>query len=1256
MKVKYYFFILLCFSSCADYKLHVTKENKNWEEGQLPKNDLEHRMYLIGDAGNAPLDGTTNVLKYLKKKIATETINSSVVFLGDNIYPVGMPPKEGNQKDRQLAEHRLQSQMDALSQFKGRSFFIPGNHDWQKWGLKGLRREEQFIENYMNQGIDKEEDWENYFLPDNGCAGPEVIDLSPNLVLIVIDSQWWLADWDREPTINSDCAVKNRGMLTFMVENALRKNRKKNVVIAMHHPMYSNGPHGGNLPIKDHIFPLTQLKDNLYLPLPVIGSVAAFMRGTIGTKQDVANRNFQSLKNALLTSAVKNGSFIFVSGHEHNLQYLENREQTFIVSGAGSKKSPSKIGKGAGFAFGTKGFTTIDFYKDGQSWVQFWQPNEMGTTAKVVFRKKLKEKLVPNEANMPTSFPIYEKRLDSIEMTVTQTKAGDIGFVHKAILGSHHRKLYQQTYKFPVLDLTRFKEGVKPVKRGGGGQTNSLRLETPGGKQYVMRAMTKDVSRTLPFPFNKMSAARFIAEDNFFATHPFAPTAIPTLADAALIYHTNPKLYFIPKQPALGIYNDDYGGDVYLVEERPSGNWENTNVFGNAKKIISTPKVSEKVLKNHKHDIDQEWALRSRLFDVLIGDWDRHDDQWRWARFEEGEGHHVYRPIPRDRDQAFSNYDGFAIKFARLFMPFLRQLRVYGPTIKNMKWISWSSRYFDHSFINELDWNDWENQVQFLQDSLSDEIIEAAFKNWTSSVQDLTADHIIKTIKARRDNLPVLAKKYYDRLAKKVDVYGTDQKELFDIERRNDGTVKVSIWELDETNKQKHHFYDRVFDSKTTKEIHVYGVGDNDQFKVTGEANKSLLIRLIGGQGEDVFIDESSVKRGGKKTFVYDDLTPNSLQSGEETKDKRSHHRALNIYDRKTRHYEHNFFYALPILGANPDDGFLIGANAVWTTYAFKKTPYAALHHLKSTYAFSTKAWSLDYEGDFLNAFDHSDFHLAFKINSPSFSTNFFGLGNETLINNSIDYYRTRQSQIHVFPAIKQRFANEAGNIKIGPLFELRNLEATPGRFLIAEFQEDASDDLYASKTFLGAKLDFEYMNLDNYVIPRKGIHFTTTIDYLNGLNNDRSKFGRLRSTFSFYQSLDAKENLVLASRLGVGTNIGNNFEFYHAPNLGGRQSLRGYRAERFYGKTVFWQNIDLRARLLSSYNQTLPFTFGVYAGFDYGRIWQPNEISKQWHHNYGGGFWIAPVDVLTFTFGAFQPRETQEGSARFIFQLGLGF
>jgi len=35
--------------------------------------------------------------------------------------------------------------------------------------------------------------------------------------------------------------------------------------------------------------------------------------------------------------------------------------------------------------------------------------------------------------------------------------------------------------------------------------------------------------------------------------------------------------------------------------------------------------------ESNRHTVDQYQYLKSRLFDMLISDWDRHEDNWRWG-------------------------------------------------------------------------------------------------------------------------------------------------------------------------------------------------------------------------------------------------------------------------------------------------------------------------------------------------------------------------------------------------------------------------------------------------------------------------------------------------------------------------------------------------------------------------------------------------------------------------------------------------
>ena len=1248
-----YLFLLLVFlsSSCANYRLNYSSEAKDWETTRVaPENKtIRHTMYMIGNVGNGNADQPPATLQILKEKLQASGENSSVIFLGSNVAPHGMPRK-GEKKARALAEGQLDAQLDIVKDYPGRIIFIPGEEDWKRYGLKGVRRQEKYIEKALNKGIEDDEDWDNYFFPDDGCSGPEVVDINDQLIVVIVDSQWYLADWDEEPEINDGCELKSRKDFAFHFEEIVRKYRNKNVVVAMHHPMYSYGPRGGFFTAKDHLFPITKNEKNLYIPLPVLGSVSALYRSTIGNRGDLGHRQYKALNDAVMAGATKNGSFIFVSGHEQGMQYINEERQHFIISGSGAGTTAATASKGSEFAYAALGFSQIDFYEDGSAWLQFWEVAKDGTSARVVFRKQIKEKLDISEENIPSSFPEYEQKLQSKVTAPVTNKIEEKGGLHTFFLGEHYRNIYSRTFEFPVLDLETFRGGLTPIKRGGGNQTNSLRLKDANGQQFVMRALTKDASRTVPYPINKMTVAQGIVQETFLSSHPFAAIAIPTLADAVNIYHTNPKLYYIPKQPRLGVHNDLFGGEVYLVEERAGGNWEEEASLGNSKKLISTGDMAEKITRSHKNTVDQAWLLRSRLFDQVIGDWDRHDDQWRWAKIKISKDSTTYRAIPRDRDQPFSKYDGVLIQVARLFMPFLRQLKVYQPDIKNMKWSSWSPKYVDNSFLNEMDWEDWEREAKFIQNNLTDEVIDEAFKAWPQEAQDLTADEIKTIMRKRRDNLVKFARQHYKLLYKKVDVFGTEKDERFEIDRLDDENTRVRVYHKRKDKKDRLVF-DRTFQRSVTKEIAIYGLGDDDDFFVKGKVKRGILIRLIGGLGEDKFVDESSVQGLSKKTKVYDNMEKNKFELGREAKNLRSNNRDRNIYDRRHYHYEYDYTIPLPNLGFNPDDGFFLGINTLTTTYRFKKSPYAATHQFSGSIAFATKGVDLSYLGDFNQAIGKWNFLLEGRVRTDRFAFSFYGLGNETeLTTDDFNFNRVRQSQIYIHPAFKRPITALGRGFFIGPVFETSEIEQTADRFITGG-ETTLPDEIFDNQFYGGVKAGLDLINLDNLQVPTKGSKFSADASWMTDFNASDRDFTLLNTELTLYQNIDRKANLVFATRVGAAHRLGD-FPFFHSAILGGNTNLRGYRADRFYGKTAFYHTTDLRLRLFSSVNKILPFTMGLMGGFDYGRVWLDGEDSDTWYTGYGGGLWMAPVDFIILNFNYFLNDEAN----RFSFRVGFDF
>ena len=212
-----------------------------------------------------------------------------------------------------------------------------------------------------------------------------MVDINTGTVLVLLDSHWWLEGRKEAPASAPRCDLQDLEALQARLEAIFREHQHKQVIVALHHPPFTNGPHGGRLTWAQHLFPLRDLHPMLFIPLPGLG----LLRSLGAHPQDAAHPRYRALRQALTAAAAGHERVVFVSGHEHNLQYFERGDQSFIVSGAGSKRSPSSLGRGSLFAYGHAGFARLDCYDDGSAWVQFWVPEGVGEKGRVVFRGRV---------------------------------------------------------------------------------------------------------------------------------------------------------------------------------------------------------------------------------------------------------------------------------------------------------------------------------------------------------------------------------------------------------------------------------------------------------------------------------------------------------------------------------------------------------------------------------------------------------------------------------------------------------------------------------------------------------------------------------------------------------------------------------------------------------------------------------------------------------------------------------------------------
>ena len=1214
--------IVFSLSACATYKPQLSSEVSSQEFPN--EKEIEHSFYLIGDGGNSPIGTKTEALREFKSQLEKVTKNSTAIFLGDNIYPSGMPNKRHEQ--RAFAEHQLNVQTEAVKGFKGDAIFIPGNHDWYSNGLKGLKRQEDYIEDILGK---------NTFLPENGCP-IEKVDISDNIVLIVVDSEWYLSNWDKHPTINDDCEIKTRALFFDEYESLIKKARGKTTLVALHHPMFSNGSHGGQYSFKSHM-----------TPLPVLGTLKNLIRKTGGViTVDDQNKKYREFKKRLVTLSQENEKVVFVSGHDHNLQYLVQDNLPQIISGSGSKTNPTRnLGSGK-FSFATQGFARLDVFADGSSYVRFFQAK----TNDVVFETEvLKPNKIDKEVSFVMDFPATKTASVYSKEETKKTKT------FKKLWGERYRKYFSQNVTAQIVSLDTLFGGLKPVRKGGGHQSKSLRLEDSEGREYVMRALRKNALQYLQAVAFKDqyingqfddTAAEDLLLDVFTGSHPYAPFTIATLSKAIDIMHTNPKLYYVPKQNALGLYNYDFGDELYMIEERAADGHGDKESFGFSNKLISTHDMLRELREDEDNLVDEAAYIRARLFDMLIGDWDRHEDQWRWAKFKEG-NKTIYRPMPRDRDQAFSIMsDGALLSFATKVVPALRLMQSYDEELKSPKWFNLEPYPLDVALINQSAKQDWDTQVKHIVENLTDEVIDEAFTYFPKEVRDETINEIKRKLIGRRANLQKISNQYYSQVNKYAIIKGTDKDDYFEIEREGRLT-KVTAYRIQQGEKGE-IFHERIYSHLDTQEIWIYGLDDEDVFKVSGKGENLIKVRIIGGQNKDTYHIEN-----GRKIKLYDYKSKESEFVTNRGSKKLTDDYQTNTYNHKKPTYNSN--QLIPSIGSNPDDGFKIGVANTYTAYGFERNPFTSQHTLAASYYFATRGFDIAYSGEFANVIGSTNLTLEAKFTSPNYAINFFGYGNES--NNpeadeddgldvDLDYNRVKLRTIKIAPAL-QWHGDLGSKVKFGFSYESIEVEETEGRFI----NTIIGDNVDVQNDFIGAELSYGFENRDNKAFPTLGMETNIQVGYKSNIEESNG-FGYIIPSLAFDYKLNSSGQLVLATKFSGHVNIGDNFEFYQAATLGANNGLRGYRNERFTGKSAFVQSTDLRLNLRKVKTSLLPLNIGIYGGLDYGRVWVDGEDSDTWNNSIGGGLFFNGADMIVGNISAF----SSDDGLRLAFRLGFEF
>lgn len=336
-------------------------------------------------------------------------------------------------------------------------------------------------------------------------------------------------------------------------------------------------------------------------------------------------------------------------------------------------------------------------------------------------------------------------KYDSVVIAASTLYEGNA--LKEMMQGKNYRSAWSTPIKVPVVFLDTLEGGMEIVEEGGGKQTHSLRLRSEDGVLYSLRSIKKDPGPLVP-EFARTLGLENIVIDGISAQHPYGALAAASLSDAAGILHTDPRLVFVPKQEFLGDYNKKYGNQLFFLEYETEGemNW---TPYKNVVEIVDTEDLQElKGEMGERLQIDENKLVRARLFDLLIGDWDRHAKQWGWV-LKENNGRYLAIPLPGDRDNAFFHPSGIipGIVTNKNVQPLVR------PFEKEIDYMPGLVYPFDIYFLHNTSESVFLEEAEALRQNLSDEKIEEAFKTWPTEIRKLDENEIVAKIKNRRDHL-----------------------------------------------------------------------------------------------------------------------------------------------------------------------------------------------------------------------------------------------------------------------------------------------------------------------------------------------------------------------------------------------------------------------------------------------------------------------------------------------------------------------
>jgi hypothetical protein len=774
--------------------------------------------------------------------------------------------------------------------------------------------------------------------------------------------------------------------------------------------------------------------------------------------------------------------------------------------------------------------------------------------------------------------------------------------LHSWLLGSHYRRAWATPVQVQALDLGTFAGGLKPVKRGGGKQTLSLTFDGGDGHRYKFRTIEKDPTPALD-PDLRHTAADKLLQDQISASHPGSALMADGLSEAAGILHVDHRMFVMPDDERLGEFRQEIGGQLGYIEMVPDEEHKLPPGFEGVTKVVESKKLVERVDKDPKERIDTRSYLKARLFDIFLGDWDRHQDQFEWVqRGDVGK----WEAYPKDRDLAFILFDGLLPGLARGSHPMLVE---FGPLYPNVMGLAWNSRVFDRRLLGGFERSAYQDAARELQQGLTDQAIESSVRLLPPEWFQIDGERFITSLKSRRDRLPEAADAFFRLLSGEVEMHGTNAAETVEVRREEPGSLLVVV----RNDGDAEPLLQRRFKESETREVRLYLKGGDDRVTTVGTSGDDIRLRVAGGPGDDV-LDDSQ----GGGSGLYDSEGDNRLVKGSGTS-LNDNYWVQPVDERGYPARDWGSSNSLaPWVRAGADLGLLIGAQWQRLDYGFRRVPYSSRHRIRGGYSTERGGWKAEYVGDFMHTASHREHRLRAMLSDIEL-VRFYGFGNETFAGRSSDFFKTEQRQYLLQPSY--RWGSRAVGLWLGAVGKFSDTKLDPNTF-IGQVQPYGVEDFGQ----VGPQVAFVIDTRDSEAAPVRGVFLQATGIYYPEVWSVERQFTDAHGEISTYLSPGP---FTLALRAGGKKVFGDQIPFHEAAFIGGPGTVRGLRRNRYAGDASAFGTAELRLRL-GDVSVFVPVKVGVFGFADIGRVFVDGESSDVWHTGVGGGLSLGLVNPET--------------------------